>query len=151
MDLVYAEVMCSNVLEDDERFRQMIDDAISAGEVTAWRKYKKETAVRKRKRVEKAKKEEIEARKYAEELGVADKLFGSGAGKRKRKKDDTADLTALIQQRQKNRGDALLDSLVAKYSGEEKKSEKGKKQTISNVDEPPEEAFARNRIKRAHT
>lgn len=145
MDAVYEEVMCSNVLEDDERFRKMIDDAIGNGDVTAWKKYRKESARNKRKRVDKAKKEEVEAREYAEELGVADKLFGEGKGKGKKKKDDTSDLAALIQQRQKGREDAFFDNLEAKYGGGAKRS--GKVQKRTSLDEPPEEAFARNRKK----
>jgi DnaJ homolog subfamily C member 9 len=144
MDAVYEEIMCSNVLEDDERFRKIIDDAIDNQNVTAWRKYKKEIAAKKRKRVEKAKKEEIEAREYAEELGVADKLFGKGNA-RSKKRDDTADLAALIQQRQKGRENAFFDSLEAKYGGGAKKSGKGRKR--ATLDEPPEEAFEKNRKK----
>ena len=144
MDAVYEEIMCSNVLEDDERFRKIIDDAVDSGKVTAWRRYKKETAAKKRKRVGKAKKEEIEAQEYAEELGVADKLFSKGNAKSK-KKDDTTDLAALIQQRQKGREDAFFDKLEAKYGGTAKESGNGRKRAI--MDEPPEEAFEKNRKK----
>jgi DnaJ homolog subfamily C member 9 len=144
MDAVYEEVMCSNVLDDDERFRDIIDDAISKEEVTSWKKYKKEPASKKRKRVERAKKEANEARAYAEELGVADKLFGKEKTDGKRKKDGTSDLAALIQQRQKGREDAFFESLETKY-GAAKKLEKGRKRTT--MDEPPQEAFERNRKK----
>ena len=145
MDAVYEEVMCSNVLEDDARFRRIIDEAIGNGEVTAWRKYKKESARNKRKRVNRATKEEVEALKYAEELGVADKLFGNGKAKGRKKKDDTSDLAALIQQRQKGREDAFFDNLEAKYGGGAKKSGKANKRTT--LDEPLEEAFEGNRKK----
>ncbi len=145
MDAVYEEIMCSNVLEDDERFRQIIEDAIDKKEATAWKKYKKETAFQRRKRVKRAEQEEVEAREYAEELGVADKLFGRKKTNGK-KKDDISDLAALIQQRQKGRENAFFDSLEAKYGGE-KKPGKGKKRPT--VDEPPEEAFEKNRKKRA--
>jgi DnaJ homolog subfamily C member 9 len=145
MDAVYEEIMCSNVLDDDERFREIINDAISKEEVTAWKKYQKEAASKKRKRVERAQKEAAEARAYAEELGVADKLFGKEkANGKNKKKDDTSDLAALIQQRQKGREDAFFEGLESKY-GAARKSGKGRKRTT--VDEPPEEAFARNRKK----
>ncbi len=147
MDAVYEEIICSNVLEDDERFRKIIHDAISKNEVTSWTKYKKETATRKRKRVERAQKEELEAREYAEELGVADKLFGSKKmNSNMKKKDDNSDLAALIQQKQKGREHAFFADLEVKYGGA-KKSEKRKKRTI--LDEPPEEAFAKNQKKKA--
>lgn len=143
MNTVYEEIMCSNVLDDDERFREIIDEAIADKQVTAWKKYKKETAAQKRKRLDKAKKEESEAMDLAQELGVADKLFGKGKTNSKKKKDDASDLAALIQQRQKGREDAFFDRLEAKYGGEAKKSAKGKKRTA--MDEPPEEAFEKNR------
>lgn len=147
MEAVYEEIMCSNVLEDDERFRKIIDDAISKKEATAWKTYKKETAAQKKKRVARARKEEVESREYAEELGVADKLFSTGKTKgTKKKKDDQSDLAALIQQRQKIRGDAFFDNLAAKYGGAEKAGQ-GKKRT--RPEEPPEEAFQRNRRKKA--
>ncbi|ERF68395.1 hypothetical protein EPUS_03713 [Endocarpon pusillum Z07020] len=144
MDAVYEEIMCSNVLEDDERFRQIIDDAIDKNEATAWKKYKKETVSQRQKRVKRARKEETEAREYAEELGVADKLFGKKKTTGK-KKDDISDLAALIQQRQKGREDAFLDSLEVRYG--ERKPTKGRKRPP--VTEPPEEAFEKNRKKKA--
>lgn len=144
MDAVYEEIMCSSVLEDDERFRQIIEDAIDKNEATAWKKYKKETVSQRQKRVKRARKEESEAREYAEELGVADKLFGKKKTTGK-KKDDISDLAALIQQRQKGREDAFLDSLEVRYG--ERKPTKGRKRPT--VDEPPEEAFEKNRKKKA--
>jgi DnaJ homolog subfamily C member 9 len=151
MDQVYQEVMCSNRSKDDKRFREILDAAISNGEVTAWDSYKKETAGENRKRLRREKKEEVEALSYAQELGVADQLFGSGGASRtkKKKKDDTSDLAALIQQRQKTRAGALFDTLTAKYGKGSKTAGKGKKRP--SMDEPPEEAFERNRAKKARS
>lgn len=148
MDAVYEEMMCSNVLEDDKRFREIIDEAISKKEATAWKSYKKETQAKKRKRAEKARKEAEEALEYAEELGVAEKLFGgvqTNTKKNKKKSDDASDLAALIQQRQKGRENAFFEKIEANY-GETKKSIKGTKRAAP--DEPPEEAFEKNRRKR---
>ena len=145
MDAVYEEIMCSSVLEDDGRFRQIIEGAIDKKEATAWKRYKKETVSQRQKRVKRAQKEETEAQEYAEELGVADKLFGKKKTTGKKKKDDTSDLAALIQQRQKGREDAFLDRIEAKYG--EKKRARGRKRPT--VDEPPEEAFEKNRKKKA--
>ena len=135
MDKVYEDIMCSNVLDDDERFRRIIDHAIAAGEVKGFKTYAKETKVSKRRRVDLAKKEEKEAMELADELGVKEKLFGNGSSKKKKnsKKDDEASLAALIQQRQKLRSERFLDNLEAKYGG-------GKK-SKRMMEEPPEEAF----------
>ena len=145
MDAVYEEIMCSNVLEDDERLRRIIDEAIGDGQVTAWKQFKRETTAKKRKRIQRAKKEEVEAREYAEELGVADKLFDNGKANGKKKKDDSTGLAALIQQRQKGREDAFFDNLEAKYKGVQQNPGRGRKRTT--LDEPPEEAFQKNRKK----
>lgn len=78
MDGVYESVMLSNVLEDDDRFRGIIDEAITAGDVKSFPKYTNETAASKKARVATAKNESNEAEEYAKELGVHDKLFGKG-------------------------------------------------------------------------
>jgi len=146
MDVLYEEIMCSNVLEDDDRFRRIIDEAIEEEEVEKYEHYAKETKARRKKRVQKAKAEEAEAMELAEELGVKDKLFGNGtksaAGKRskggKKSKENGEDvLKALIQQRQKGRAENFLDGLEAKYGGVGKSKRKA-------VDEPPEDAFQKN-------
>jgi DnaJ homolog subfamily C member 9 len=139
MDAVYEDVMCSNVLDDDERFREIIDTAIKSKEVQSHKKYTKESAAQKQRRVTKARKEESEAMELAEELGVKEKLFGSDKTGKKNKsgKDSEASLVALIQQRQKGRAESFLDELEAKYGGDKKKKRA--------MDEPPEEAFQKNR------
>jgi DnaJ homolog subfamily C member 9 len=137
MDAIYEQIMCSNVLEDDERFRAIIDAAIESGEVEGYRAYTKESKASKKKRLAKAKSEESEAMEMAEELGVKDKLFGGGAGggKKKNKQNDEEALMALIQQRNQSRGETFFGGLEAKYGGGGKRKK---------ADEPPEEAFARN-------
>lgn len=146
MDALYEEIMCSNVLEDDERFRRIIDQAIEDGEVDQYKKYAKETTAKKKKRVQTAKAEEAEAMELAEKLGVKDQLFGNGTkgagGKgarsgKKSKRDGEDTLKALIQQRQKDRAENFLDSLETKYGG-------GGKSKRKMAEEPPEEAFQTN-------
>lgn len=136
MDAVYEEVMCSNVLEDDKRFRKIIDQAIQDGEAEPHEAYTKESKSSKKRRVQKAEKEADEAMELAEELGVKDKLFGNGSKSRKKGGDEDA-LKALIQQRQKGRAENFMDNLEAKYAG----TKKGKRK---ESDEPPEEAFQNN-------
>ncbi|ETN42002.1 uncharacterized protein HMPREF1541_03941 [Cyphellophora europaea CBS 101466] len=134
MDAIYEQVMCSNVLEDDERFRQMINRAIKESRVQTHQAYTMESKASKKKRTAKAKAEEGEAMEMAEELGVKDKLFGKGKVDKKKDDDDGA-LKAIIQQRQQSRGDSFLANLEAKYGGGGKRKKN---------DEPPEEAFAHN-------
>jgi DnaJ homolog subfamily C member 9 len=139
MDAVYESVMLSNVLEDDDRFRSIIDDAIASGDVPAFTKYTKETKKSKKDRMKAAQGEAAEAEDYAKELGVHDKLYGQGKGKGKSKKGGSDDaLAALIKQRQAGRAD-FFDSLAEKY-GAVPKGKKGKKRGAEE-EEPSEEAF----------
>ncbi|KAF3761361.1 DnaJ-domain-containing protein [Cryphonectria parasitica EP155] len=150
MDMLYETVMLSNVLEDDERFREIIDKAIETGDVKAFKAYTKESTVSKEARKRAARDEGLEAEEYAKELGVHDKLFGSkkgagskGKGKGKAKGKDSSEdaLAALIRSRQKERGDAFLDSLTEKYGVTASSAKKGRKKHVEEEEEPDEEAF----------
>ncbi|KAJ4365350.1 hypothetical protein N0V85_009260 [Neurospora sp. IMI 360204] len=144
MDGVYESVMLSNVLEDDERFRAWIDEAIEKGEVEAHPNYTKETKKKRAARVKAARGEAKEAEELAKELGVYDKLMGSGKGDSskggkatskggKGKKDDgEGALAALILARQQSRGN-MFDKLAEKY-GAKPKGKGGKRK----AEEPPE-------------
>ncbi|KAK8069043.1 DnaJ domain-containing protein [Apiospora phragmitis] len=154
MDQIYESVMLSNVLEDDARFRAIINEAIKSKDVPAFKAYTKETKKSKEARVKAAKGEANEAEEYAKELGIHDKLFGSGKGSgsgsgstakkgKKGKKDASEDaLAALIrknQQSREERQDNFFAGLEAKWAGG---SKKGKKRTHDEeMEEPPEEAF----------
>lgn len=145
MDAVYETVMLSNVVEDDERFRRIIDAAIDDGEVEAYPAYTKETKKRRRERLRAAKAETAEAEEYAKELGVHDQLFSDGTrsgaaqGKKgKKKKDNSEDaLAALIKRNQQTR-EGFLDRLEEKYAPQSK-AKKGRKRQVE--EEPSEEAF----------
>ena len=140
MDALFEEVMLSNPLDDEERFRAMIDEEIKERRVEAYDEYVKESKAKRKKRVNEAKKEAKEAMEMAEELGVKDKLFANGkaGGKRGKKgEEDISGLTALIQGRQKERAKDFLADLEAKYAPK-KGGIKGKRMA---EDEPPEEAF----------
>ncbi|KAK1495380.1 DnaJ domain-containing protein [Colletotrichum tamarilloi] len=140
MDGIYESVMLSDVLEDDERFRQIIDEAIASEDVQAYKRYTKESKLSKAARVKAAKGEANEAEEYAKELGVHDKLFGDkkGKGKKKGKDSGEADLAALIKGNQQKRA-GFLDDLAAKY-GATSQPKKGKKRVVEE-EEPSEEAF----------
>ena len=146
MDAVYETVMLSNVVEDDERFRKIINKAIKKGEVKGYDAYTKETKKKRKDRLRAAKAETAEAEEYAKELGVHDELFQDGAGdggaakgkKGKKKKGNSEDaLAALIKRNQQTR-ESFLDQLEEKYAPQSK-SKRGKKRPVD--EEPSEEAF----------
>lgn len=145
MDRIYEDVMLSNVTEDDDRFRAIIDAAIASGDVQGYKAYVNESQASKERRIKHANREAEEAMAYAEELGIKDKLFGkSSKGKSKANGEDA--LMALIQKRQEGRG-SFLDNLEAKYAAKGKgKAKKGQKRASDDADEvdegePSEEAF----------
>ncbi|KAL2219528.1 DnaJ domain protein [Thermoascus aurantiacus ATCC 26904] len=122
MDKVYEVVMLSNPLDDDERFRAIIDKAIQDGEVKGWKKYVEEPEKKREQRLKRAREEAEEAEKLAKELGLEEKLNGT---KGKRKKGGVADdneLAALIQQRQKERAANFFEELEKKYAQPKKKA-----------------------------
>lgn len=155
MDALYETVMLSSVLEDDERFRAIIDEAIESGDVKGYKAYTKESARSREARTKAAREEAGEAEEYAKELGVHDKLFstgktsgakagaGKGKGKGKGKESSEDALAALIMGRQKERGESFLDALAEKYgagaASSKKKGKKGKQPV--DEEEPDEEAF----------
>ncbi|EHL00635.1 putative DnaJ like protein subfamily C member 9 [Glarea lozoyensis 74030] len=139
---IYSTVMLSDPLEDEDRFREIIDKAIAQDEVKPFKAYTGETEKAKENRMKQARKEGKEAMEYAQELGVADKLFGKSKGKKDSGEDG---LAALIRKRQADRG-SFFDNLEAKYSNEKKpKKGKGKKRVSEDEDDedemPSEEAF----------
>ncbi|DAA78694.1 TPA_exp: DnaJ domain protein [Trichophyton benhamiae CBS 112371] len=149
MDGIYERVMASDVLEDDDRFRALIRDAIEAGEVADYPAFTEEPAETKRARRRAARKEAGEAMEMARELGVEEKLFGSGSSKKTKGGKSSGDggedaLMALIQQRQKSRGESFLANLEAKYAP---KKHKHKHKRAAEDDEPPEEAFHKPRTR----
>lgn len=80
LDAILASVMVSTV-EDEDRFVDLINQAIASGAVKStpeWKKHLKDTKGKgKERRRKKADKEAKEAEELAKELGVHDKLFGS--------------------------------------------------------------------------
>lgn len=136
MDRIYETVMLSNVLEDDERFRLIIDEAIASEDVPAFKAYTKESKKSRDARIKAAKGEATEAEEYAKELGVHDKLFGNKKAKGGKAAAAEDDLAALIRRNQNGRKN-FLDDLEAKYAPKSKKDKK----RAAEEDEPSEEAF----------
>lgn len=131
MTHVYQVVMHSNVLEDDARFREILDEAIATKEVAAFDKYTKETEKSKQNRI-------AAAKRQAKEWEESQKANGATTKHGKLAKGD-ADLAALIQAKQ-GKSSRFLEHLEEKYGGGGS-SGKGNGKTRKR-DEPPEEAFA---------
>lgn len=139
LDMVFTRVMLSNPLEDEDRFRGIINDAIAAGEVDAHKAFTHESEDKRRRRHRRACGEGREAEEYAKELGVWDELFGSAKNKKNpTAKAADAGLMELIQKRKRGASSQFLDNLEAKYGAAQRK---GKKQKF---EEPPEELFQKN-------
>ena len=143
LNAVFTEIMFSNPLDDEERYRTYIDQAIAAGEVEAYHAYTHESPKKRAARHKAAAKEAREAGKLAEEMGVGGKEAKDGKKRKKTGKNDggnEVDLATLIQRNQKSRS-SIIDQLEAKYGGG-KTSTNGRKRKL---EEPPEEMFEKNR------
>lgn len=138
MDAIYERVILSDVLEDDKRFRKIIDEAIKQDDVAAFPAYTKETKAKRAARLRKAKEESGEAEEYARELGVHDQLFGDKKAK-KGKGSSEDSLAALIQKRQQDRSESFFDHLAEKYAPKSNGKKSSKKRPAE--EEPSEEAF----------
>ncbi|KAL5338761.1 DnaJ domain-containing protein [Aspergillus crustosus] len=145
LDRVYESVMLSNVLDDDDRFRALIDQAIEDGEVEGYKKYTKEPAKKREQRLKRAQKEARDAEKLAKKVEREKEEGNHAKAGRKSQKSNNGtennDLAALIQQRQASRAESFFDRLEAKYNPS------GKKRVA--MDEPPEAAFEANAARRS--
>ena len=139
LNKVFSDIMLSNVLDDEVRFREIIDGSIAAGEVQAFDAYVKESQKSKDKRRRKANLEASEAAQHAKDSGLHEVLSGDKA---RGKKTTLADI---IQQRQKERASTFLDDLEAKYGGKGGMNGQTKSKKRKQNGEPPEEAFRTNR------
>ncbi|KAI9841370.1 MAG: hypothetical protein M1837_000753 [Sclerophora amabilis] len=155
MDAIFETVMCSEVLEDEDRFRTVIDAAIKTGEVESHEAYVKEGKQGRKRRVETAKREAAEAVEMAREMGIEDRLWedapeksktgskktGGKKSKSKEEADPEAGLRALILQRSQGRAESLIDQLESKYApkprakgkGNAKASSTGQKRRLDDV------------------
>ncbi|KAA0198140.1 hypothetical protein HAZT_HAZT000100 [Hyalella azteca] len=115
MDHILDSVLLCTI-DDEPRFRSIIDAWIKEGRVKAYKAYTSETQEKKIKRKRKASKEAAEAEAAKQELGLG---------------DDPSSLQALILKRSQDRAkdmDSFLDSLADKYSkNPAKKGRKPKK------------------------
>ncbi|KAJ5720511.1 J domain-containing protein [Penicillium malachiteum] len=135
MDRIYDSVMLSNVLEDDERFRAILDKAIADEEVETYKKYTEEPEKKRQQRKKRAQKEAKEAEKLGKEVEENKNKKAAAASKAsKGSAGGEDDLLAMITKRQQQRGQGFLAQLEEKYG-----QPNGKRVA---ADEPSEEAFA---------
>lgn len=142
MERLYTIVMLSDMVDDEGRFRAIIDKAIADGELQDFKKYSGEKESTREKRIERARKRK---EKEAKEADTASRQIEEEKSKTKGKEANggaggMGDLAALIQQRQQGRAENFFDRLEEKYAPKGKKSK-----NAGPMDEPPEEAFAANR------
>ena len=137
LNKIFNEIMLSDPLKDEDRFRSYVDDAIRSGGVEAYDIFINEPESKKNARIKKAKREAEEAEKHSKEMDLNAKKKG---GNKKGAKGGEDSLLEMIQQRQKSRAANFLDDLEARYATP--KTDKGKKQNgTQKSSEPPEEAF----------
>ena len=141
MNKVYEHVTLSNPLEDDDRYRRWIKEAIISLEVKSYKAFEEESIESIRFRQAEAKKEADEAEEMKEMLKKSGSWFDPPSD------HEGHDLLALaIRQKNKSRSVAFLEQLMAKYGSKSSKrgSKKGKESLPSG---PSEEDFERNRKK----
>jgi DnaJ family protein C protein 9 len=145
LEVVYELVMLSDILEDDDRFRSILDEEIANGNIESFPAYERETYATRQKAKDSTRKARADFdKRQAKKAAAEEKANGksSGKAKPKSKTDDMAGLAALIQQRQKARAGGFFDTLEAKYAPKSRGSKRS-----TPMDEPPEELFEANRKK----
>ena len=102
---IYELVMLSDILVDDDRFRQILDEEISKGTIESYPTYARETdATRQKAKDAEQKRREDYDKRQAQKETEGGKTAGKPKAKSKKKDaGGMADLAALIQQRQKSR------------------------------------------------
>lgn len=141
LDGVFENVVLSNPLDDEDRFRAYIDKAIKLGEVETFQAYTKEPEKARQRRQRKAEKERQEAEAHAEEIGLSQDKTKKGSNNAKKEPGDITNLASLIQQRNEQRRNNFLDDLLDKY-GDEATKKGSKRGKAPILDGPSEEAFA---------
>ncbi|KAG4072204.1 hypothetical protein HA402_014433 [Bradysia odoriphaga] len=95
-------------VEDEPRFQEIVKEWIAAGEVPEYKMFTEEPKAKRTRRHNKYRKEALEARQIKEEMDA---------------KTASNSLEQQIMARQKSRGTSLIDSLMAKYGGDDKEDD----------------------------
>lgn len=147
LDKMYEVIMLSDILEDDDRFRAIVDAAIENEEVdsyAAWEREDDET--REAAKEAERKRRETWERRHGSTKEAAEKAKAKQKGNGKAKKktggyEDLGGLAAALQKRQQDRtakSNDFFANLEAKYAPKSK----GKKRSTPMPDMPTEEEFA---------
>ncbi|CAG8472371.1 14547_t:CDS:2 [Racocetra fulgida] len=120
MDLIMQHIACGSI-EDEPRFIEILQGAISSKEIPSYKKFTSSTASAARtKRRKEAEREAKEAEEMAKMYGLDQKLLKNN--------DDEEQLRQLILARGEKRMNALVESLEAKYGGSKPKKQKSTKE-----------------------
>ena len=117
MDKIMDSIMFSR-LEDEARYREIIDDFIEKGELKSYKAYTHESAKKKKDREARYKEEEVEAEEH--------KKFTLEKSAKK-SKNEPFDLIAALDKRHAERrvqGEAFLADLERRYAQPKKKAKK---------------------------
>ncbi|ODQ63976.1 DnaJ-domain-containing protein [Nadsonia fulvescens var. elongata DSM 6958] len=147
LDMVFESVCHVEIETDEPRVREIIQKAIDASEVKSYAKFTKESVAKRKSRQKRAHEEAGEAEAMLKEILTKSGSKFSPKTLTSTQNDDESSLAALIQSRNKNRMDSLLESLESKYAPKPReKSTKKRKISSTTVDEstmPSEEEFAK--------
>ncbi|GBB86524.1 hypothetical protein RclHR1_12950005 [Rhizophagus clarus] len=136
MDKIMASVPGSSA-DDEPRFCEVLKEAIKSKEIRSYKKFiETSNTLSMDRRKKEAEREAKEAAKMAEKVGLDNKLLGSNEGEE--------ELKQIIVMKQKKRMSTLIESLEAKYGGNESKKAKttGKgRKNKKMIEEPTEEEF----------
>jgi len=123
MDLILQEMFSSDSLEDEPRFKEIINEAIKEGNAAEYEKFTKESQKKASKRKAKFEKEAGEAEKMRKEMGI----------------DESQDsLRKAILGRREKESASFLNQLAEKYSKKGKNGKNGK--TPKKEDQESDEA-----------
>jgi len=140
---LYECVLLSDIEEDDDRFRKILDEEIAKGTIESYPAYERENNDASRAKAKAAERKRKEAFDKQHGDWAEEKMNGKSKAK-KSKESDLTSLAAAIQKKSRTGGN-FLDQLEAKYAPKSRGKKRG------SDDEPPEEMFlaAEARAKKA--
>ncbi|RKP12319.1 hypothetical protein BJ684DRAFT_2570, partial [Piptocephalis cylindrospora] len=140
MTKLFQLVPVVNVLDDEERLREIIEEAIEKKELPDHSAFTQESQAKRKARKRRAQKEADEAKKERE-------ILAKKNTREKAEPSDLTDLGALIRQKNANRMKSLVESLEEKYGakggGKKRRVQPSTAKRVKASAEPSEEEFQR--------